>query len=166
MDKTKYDKAWIDLLAKQLVIDVADWMGGVTLLNCPDGDNRIERKLLQTVHGRVEGDLRMQMCFAADPEMLSRMAEKLFGAPPENRAELDEYSVEYANVLFGRFVSEICRERKPKLHFCPPECLSPMERAPFETDTERSSSLRFMSEQQELAAFSWAVEDYFGQSLG
>lgn len=166
MDKTKYDKAWIDLLARQLVIDVADWMGGVTLLNCPDADNGIERKRLQAVHGRVEGDLRMQMCFAADPGMLSRMAEKLFGTPPENREELDEYSLEYANVLFGRFISEICRGRKPKLHFCAPECLPPTENAPFATDTDRSSSLRFMSERQELAAFSWAVEDYFEQSLG
>lgn len=166
MDKTKYDKAWIDLLAKQLVIDVADWMGGVTLLHHSDEDGAEGKRALQRVQGRVEGDLRMQMCFAAEPGLLGRMAEKLFGTQPENQEELEEYALEYANVLFGRFISEICRDRKPKLKFCAPHCLSASDGTPFATDTDQSSSLSFMSERQELAAFSWAVEDYFGQSLG
>lgn len=163
MDKTKFDKQWIDLLAKQMVIDVADWMGGVNLqLSTADGRAGAYHEL-HTVYGQVDGDLKMQMRFAADKKMLSRMSEKLFGAPPENREELEEYMVEYANVLFGRFISEICRDHKPRLRFHAPRYEPSEAQTPFNVEEDRSSDLYFISDQQELSAFSWAVEDYFEQ---
>ena len=150
------DQQEVRSIAAGLVIGITKKMSGLSLVRCPCLQEQRRGRRLESVYGAVEGELRLRMRFEAEPGMVSRMAEGLFGEPPESRQELEEYATEYVNVLCGRFVSELCRDLHPKLRFQTPRYELPPALSPL-GEEQGIETLCFMSERQELAVFSWAI---------
>ena len=154
MEKIRYDEEWLRLLAEQLVIDVTDWMAGVPLTpGAPPGP--ADRRPMDAVYVRMEGELSIWMRMELEPCLVHRLAAHIIGREPESQEEAREYAAEYFNVLCGRFLSELCRGKRPKMQFSVP-CY---EAYPQTTPAAQSEldTVYLRSEQQEQIQFSWVV---------
>lgn len=67
--------------------------------------------------------------------------------------EVREYVAEFANIICGRFVSEICTATSTKARFRPT-----VYGVGEETETEKLQTVSFISDRQEIVSFSWSRE--------
>ena len=98
----------------------------------------------------------MKLRFLADPRMLSRLARNMLGSEPE-KGEAQEYAMEFFNILCGRFISELYKATETTTRFFPTR----YEALPNPTGLGGDTSLStvyFISDEEELAAFSWTAE--------
>lgn len=135
-------------MAQQLTCEVMDQMAGIKLMRIDDpSDSQCE---FDIVYSSLEGDGVLQLQLAAEPKLFRRLAGNIIGDEPENEDEVKEYAAEFANVLCGRFVSEICRATKTVARFRPTVY---GDRPPG--NEEPLQSVRFISDQKERVMFSW-----------
>ena len=104
----------------------------------------------------VEAGERIKLRFLAEPRMLSRLARNMLGSEPE-KGEAQEYAMEFFNILCGRFISELYKATETTTRFFPTR----YEALPNPTGLGGDTSLStvyFISDEEELAAFSWTAE--------
>ena len=106
------------------------------------------------------------MRFLAEPRLFSRLAQNMAGSQL-NSDEIQEYAMEFFNVLCGRFLSELYKAADTAARFCPtryelyPDLISLKDQVML-------STLYFISDEQELAAFSWStkpIDDLLRRSM-
>lgn len=135
-------------MAEELTCEVISQMAGVKLMRTDDGKEPEED--LDVVYSSLEGDGILQLRFAAEPRLFRRIAENIIGGIPEDEEEVREYAAEIANVLCGRFVSEVCRATHTVARFRPT-----VYGVKPEGDDETLQTVHFVSDRKERASFSW-----------
>lgn len=98
----------------------------------------------------------MKLRFLAEPRMLSRLARNMLGSEPEE-GEAQEYAMEFFNILCGRFISELYKATETTARFFPTRYEASLNPTGLGEDTSLST-VYFISDEQELAAFSWTAE--------
>lgn len=145
--------AWVPKLADLLVFEVLEQLSGIRVTNSPAGEP--SDTAMDTVYGFVDGEYRMQMHFRAEPRMFGRLAGNMMGEPPQEE-DIRDYAEEFFNILCGRFVSEIYRTTQMKARFLPTRYGEP-PKASWGAEEGISYTRYFVSEERELAEFSWTV---------
>jgi hypothetical protein len=131
-------------------------MAGIEMQRQPN-TGQTPKTQMDTVYSKVDGDYQLEVWFRAEHRWFKRLACSLLGEDTEDETDIQEAADEFFNVLCGRFVSELCRTT----HFP-----ARLDRPRFITDTEENgvpaentrSILRFVTENQERAEFSWTRE--------
>ena len=141
---------WASDLAVELACDIMLKMANIHLIRCddrPETDTEVEKDI---VYGFLDGEQTMQLQLAAGKSFFHRMAANIIGDEPEDEEEVREYAAEFANVLCGRFVSEICRATNTIARFRP--TVYGGEHATDET----LETVHFVTDHQEEVTFSWS----------
>ena len=142
---------WVCDMAEDLTLEIMAKMAGIGLMRVDKGPDPTEE--MDVVYGFLEGESTMQLQFTAGRAFFHRLAENIIGGEPEDEEEVREYAAEFANVLCGRFVSEICRATNTVARFRPtiygdnPGAIK-----------EDLLSVHFISDRQERVTFSWSRE--------
>ena len=155
--KQKREFGWVIQMADTLTCEIAEQMCGIRLNSRTQEGRSVPP--MDVVYGVVEGRYRMHLRFRAEPRLFCRLAENMIGAPPESMEEVQEYATEFFNVLCGRFISEIYRQTKLSARFYPTR----YRRASATPNLEERDTVvtrYYVSEQEELAEFSWAASLY------
>lgn len=150
------DCNWVNQMAGTLVCEIIDLMAGIQLRNHPACGEAAKERDIDAIYGFVEGDVPMKLRFLAEPRMLSRLARNMLGSEPE-KGEAQEYAMEFFNILCGRFISELYKATETTTRFFPTR----YEALPNPTGLGGDTSLStvyFISDEEELAAFSWTAE--------
>ena len=139
---------WVGDLAEDLTREITMKMAGIHLVRCDDRSKTDTEK--DIVYGFLDGEQTMQLQFAAERAFFHRLAAGIIGDEPEDDEEVREYAAEFANVLCGRFVSEICRATNTAARF------RPTVYGGGEVICEDLQTVRFISDRQEDITFSWS----------
>ncbi|MBR2131751.1 MAG: response regulator [Oscillospiraceae bacterium] len=142
---------WIYDMAEDLACEIMSQMAGIQLVRT-EKDSLSDKKT-DIVYAFLDGDKVLQMQLAAEPKLFYRLAKNIIGDEPEDEAEIQEYAAEFANVLCGRFVSELCRMIKIAAKFRPTAYGAPPPQPVHHLDT-----LHFLSDESEEITFSWDRE--------
>lgn len=155
--KQKKEFGWVIQMADTLTCEITEQMCGIRL----NSRTQVERNAppMDVVYGLVEGRYRMCLKFRAEPRLFCRLAENMIGAPPESMEEVQEYATEFFNVLCGRFISEIYQQTKLPARFYPTRYGEALG-APDLEEYDAAVTRYYISEQEELAEFSWAASLY------
>lgn len=139
---------WASDLAEELTCEIMLKMAGIRLTRCDDRpETGIEKDV---VYGFLDGEQTMQLQLAAGKSFFHRLAANIIGGEPEDEEEVREYAAEFANVLCGRFVSEICRSTNTVARFRPTVYGGGHEAC------EKLETVHFVSDHQEEITFSWS----------
>lgn len=138
-------------MAEDLTREITAKMSGISLNRVDEKPNPSDE--VDIVYGFLDGETTMQLQFAAERRFFRRLAENIIGGEPEDEEEIREYAAEFANVLCGRFVSEICRATNTVARFRPTVYgYDPRSKK------EDILSVWFISDRQEQVTFSWSQE--------
>jgi hypothetical protein len=146
-------ETWVGRLAQRLVCELFEQIAGIPL-RCQTEEGTSETEM-DAVYGLIQGDCSMRVQLCAHPQMFYRLACNLNGGEPGSPEEVREYATEFFNVLCGRFVSEICGATHSKARFDPPRYQAAY-RSPEGETKEPLKTLCFVTEEKELAEFSWS----------
>ena len=143
-------------MAETLVCEILEVMSDIHLRLAQLQEQEMESRKLEAIYGFVEGDYQIELRFLAEPRMFSRLAQNMAGSRLSSD-EIQEYAMEFFNVLCGRFLSELYKATNTTAKFYPTRyelypdlmCLK---------DQVMLSTLYFISDEQELAAFSWSAK--------
>ena len=146
---------WVEQMAETLVCEIAEQMSGIQLRRskawtCEKPETRVD-----AICGHVSGDFQIELRFFAQTELLFRLTRNMVGYDPESD-EVQEYAMEFFNILCGRFISELYKAARTSARFFPTQ----YEAMPDTGMLGKNASERtvyFTSEEQELAAFSWTA---------
>lgn len=153
------NQGWIVLMANLLVCEIMEKMSGIHLEHAPPPEEA--NRTMDAVLGVMDGTYPMKLQFRAEPSLFCRLARNIMGEEPQDAQEIQEYATEFFNVLCGRFISELYYATQSPVRLYPPQ----YKTAPHVTSLEglgTLSTLCFLSEQGELAEFSWTnhfIED-------
>lgn len=151
---SEYGNEWVSQIASVLVCEIIQSMSGIELEPCPE--QSMDYDDVDAVYGLVDGDYCLQLQFKADRALFFRLARNMIGGEPEDLAEVEEYAVEFFNVLCGRFISEVYRTTHAAARFHPTR----YEEDPHVTvlrDREAVEKICFISDKGERAAFLWTT---------
>ena len=98
---------------------------------------------------------RSSCIFFAQRALFMRLTKNMVGYDPDEE-EAQEYAMEFFNILCGRFVSELYKASKTSARFFPTEYDRTPDRGMPGQNAE-DKTVYLISEQQELAAFSWTA---------
>lgn len=152
-----HNENWIITMTQQLVMEVTDWMAGIPLICCSEPPPNMHKDQMDSILICVGGKNKIFVQLRADPKMLFRLAQKISGCDLKDQEEVREYAMEYVNVLGGRFISHGFSNLKEKTRYFFPKYETPPNITAVDKK-EGAVSLFFLSELQECAVFSWAVE--------
>ncbi len=152
-----YNEPWISVMAQEMVLEVTDWMAGITLTSCPKAQFEPYQQPMDSVLVCAGGKTKISVQFQADPRMFFRLAQKMIGEDPADQEEVQEYAIEYVNVLCGRFISHLFSHWHEKTRYFFPKYEMPPNVTAVDKK-EGAQSLFFLSEMQECVVFSWVVE--------
>lgn len=143
---------WVSDMARTMVQEITQVMTGVVFQpGVPPPPESVPR--MEAIIGHVEGACSIELRFLAEPALLRCLVENMSAAPAGDQ-EVQEYAMEYFNVLCGRFISEIYKATGISARFFPTR----YEVYPDLSSLSDQFSMRtvyFTSEQGHLAAFSW-----------
>lgn len=145
------ERNWIHVMAEQMLLEITEEMAGIHLTTVETKEREVR---MDGVCGRTDGDHRMRFQFRAEPGVFYRMAKNMIGDEPTDTEEVQEYAVEFFNVLCGRFISEIHQATKSSARFAPTH----YEEGPkltFLDGEEQLVRLQFISDENELVEFVW-----------
>ena len=89
--------------------------------------------------------------------MFSRLAQNMAGSQLSSD-EIQEYAMEFFNVLCGRFLSELYKATNTTAKFYPTRYELYPDLMCLKDQVVMLSTLYFISDEQELAAFSWSAK--------
>lgn len=150
---------WVAMLAEQVVQDVTDIMAGIQLTSSPQEAGKcLDRDRFDRIWGVVSGDVRLYIQIFAEPSFFTRLAWKISGEMQEDPEVIQEYALEYANTIYGRFVAELFRASGMRMR-----CNElRYEKAPFsrcECSGQQINTVRLHDTENEPIIFSWMAED-------
>ena len=149
--REQLNEPWVSRMADILVFEILEQMSGIRVkTGC---ERASAEETMDTVYGLIDGEYRMELRFRAQPSMFRRLTENMMGEPPQEE-DVRDYAEEFFNVLCGRFVSEIYRTTKMKGRFLPTQYGKPLKVLAAE-EWSSSCTRCFVSEEKELAEFSW-----------
>lgn len=131
-------------------------MSSIQLRLDPLKEKAAADRRLEAIYGFVEGDYQIELRFLAEPHVFFRMAQNMTGHEPD-LDEVKEYAMEFVNVLCGRFVSELYKATRTSARFYPTRYEMSPDLACL-SDKISLSTLYFISDEHEVAAFSWSAE--------
>lgn len=149
--------AWVTEMADALLREILEQLSGIRLSRRPPWTPKGAGPPMDGVYGRVDGAYQMRLLFRAEPRVFQRLASNMIGAPAKDAQEVQEYATEFANVLCGRFISEIYRATKVPARFYPTQYETYPDIPLLGDDTE-ISTIFYASEDQEAADFSWTAD--------
>lgn len=142
---------WVLKMADLLVLEILQQMCGIQMMS--RAVEETAHVAMDTVYGFVDGEYRMQLWFRAEPRIFGRIAGNMMGKSPQQQ-DIQDYAEEFFNVLCGRFVSEIYQTTQMKARFLPTHYGVPPKES-CEIENKLVCTRCFISEDQELAEFSW-----------
>ncbi len=149
------DIGWLCRVAENLACEIMQQMSGIRLESCSPSEGG--DVVMDAVCALVDGDYQMKLQFCAERRMFVRLARNMIGREPEDGLEVQEYAAEFFNVLCGRFISQIHQTIRTSAQFFQTQYVaSPNVRCL--ADEGPVYTLYFVSEQQELAEFSWTKQ--------
>ena len=98
-------------MAETLVCEILEVMSDIHLRLAQLQEQEMESRKLEAIYGFVEGDYQIELRFLAEPRMFSRLAQNMAGSQLSSD-EIQEYAMEFFNVLCGRFLSELYKATK------------------------------------------------------
>ncbi len=152
-----YDEPWITVMAQELVREVTDWMAGISLTCCPKTQINPNKEQMDSVLVCAGNKTRISVQLQADPQLFFRLTQKMVGSAPQDKEEVQEYAIEYVNVLCGRFISHLFSHWHEKTRYFFPKYETPPNVTAINEKSE-AKSLFFISEMQESVIFSWFIE--------
>lgn len=141
---------WVGDLAEELIREITEQMAGIHLLRI---NETVVCKDRDVVYGYLEGEQPMQLQLTAEKSFFYRLAKNIIGDEPEGMEEVREYVAEFANIICGRFVSEICVATNTVARFRPT-----VYGVGEHTEEETLQTVSFISDRQEIVSFSWSRE--------
>ena len=149
------DRTWVSHMAEHLVCEVADVMGHINLsCESPPIIEDLTNREMDVLCAVIGGDCTFDMQFFADRTLFCRFARNMIGAEPDEE-DVQEYATEFFNVLCGRFVSGLVGGSGAKIKLMPIKYELPKvwsQPAEYAVGTQW---LKFISDAQECAVFSW-----------
>ena len=97
----------------------------------------------------------LKVQFFADRALFYRLTQNMLGDHPSEE-DIEDYAIEFFNILCGRFLSEIVNQTHISARLMPIRYELPAEETTPETD-ESMCTLNFVSDKQEQVAFSWTA---------
>lgn len=161
-----YGTQWVVQMAEVLVREILELMSGIQLRHHSPWKNDTGEKRLEAIYGFVDGDYQIKLCFFAEPSLFFRLAKNMTGNEPQ-RDEAQEYAMEFFNILCGRFISELYKATKTSARFFPTKYEASLDISILNEEPSLSTTY-FISDEQELAAFSWSatpIEDLLRRSM-
>ena len=119
------------------------------------GARRSEGRAIAMITGQVSGDFQIELHFFAQRALFMRLTKNMVGYDPDEE-EVQEYAMEFFNILCGRFISELYKASKTSARFFPTEYDRTPDRG-MPGQKAEDKTVYLISEQQELAAFSWTA---------
>lgn len=153
-------------MAQVLVCEILELMSGIQLRQHPSWMETAGDKRLEAIYGFVNGDYQIELRFLAEPHLFFRLAQNMIGREPKEE-EVQDYAMEFFNVLCGRFISELYKATNTSARFFPTKYESSLD-VTILSEEPSLSTIYFISDKQELAAFSWTatpVEDLLRRSM-
>ena len=151
----EYLMDWVEQMAESLVYEIVEQMSGIVLRRSEPWERLSEGMEIDMITGRVSGDFQIELHFCAQRALLIRLTKNMVGYEPDEE-EAQEYAMEFFNILCGRFISELYKASKTSARFFPTEYDRTPERGMPKQNAE-DKTVYLISEQQELAAFSWTA---------
>lgn len=144
---------WVSNLAEGLVLEITKQMSGIILYSMRE--NPPEHRRMAVVQGLIGGDYPLKVQFFADRALFYRLTQNMLGDHPSEE-DIEDYAIEFFNILCGRFLSEIVNQTHISARLMPIRYELPAEETTPETD-ESMCTLNFVSDKQEQVAFSWTA---------
>ncbi len=155
--------AWVTAMAENLVGEIIEQMANIRLSIVPLKE--LESKQMVGVYVWVGGDYTMQMSFFAEKNLFYRLAKNMIGDEPTEE-DIQDYGMEFLNIVCGRFISEIVNQIHIKVRLMAVEnCV--LENWVGPDDQKSMRAVGFVSDAQEYAGFSWtssAIEEMMKRS--
>lgn len=142
---------WVSEMAETLVCEITKQMSGIVLHSLKDQPP--EHRRMAVVCGFIGGDYTLRVQFFADRSLFYRLTKRMLGEEP-NEEDIEDYAIEFFNILCGRFLSEIVNQTHISARLLPIKYELPTEETMPEAD-ETMCTLNFISDSQEQVAFSW-----------
>lgn len=141
---------WVSALAETLVCEITKQMCGIILESEKEPP---EHRRMAVVCGLIGGDCTLRVQFFADRSLFYRLTQYMLGEEPTEE-DIEDYAIEFFNILCGRFLSEIINQTHISARLMPIRYELPTEETTPETD-DAMCTLNFISDSQEQVAFSW-----------
>jgi len=151
----QYTEADICGLAEELTCRIAKQMFGMDFrcVSAPSAENFQK----DTVQGFLNAPVNLELQFKASPQLFYQMAKNAIGDEPEDEFEVQEYAMEFFNVICGRFVSKLkdhCRHND--MRFRPPVYLKNSDQLPDAAGhADEVCRVYFENADRETAEFCW-----------
>lgn len=158
------EAVWVCSMAESLICEIIAEMANIQLWKASEPVEELKKKSMVGVCAAIGGDYTLKMRFFAEKQLFYRLAKNMLGREPDDE-DIQDYAMEFLNVVCGRFISEIINETHIKVKLMPTEYRVPTGRMPEEE--ESMQTMGFVSDEQEYAAFSWttmAIEDMVRRS--
>ncbi len=158
------EAAWVCSMAENLVCEILTEMADIQLWKSPEPVEELQSRPMVGVCATIGGDYTIKMRFFAEKQLFYRLAKSMLGREPDDE-DIQDYAMEFINVVCGRFISEIINETHIKARLMPVEYRVPTGEIPVEAESMQTMGL--VSDGQEYATFSWttmAIEDMVRRS--
>lgn len=158
------EAAWIYSMVENLTCEILTEMAGIQLCRASEPVEELKKKPMVGVCATIGGDYTINMRFLAEKRLFYRLAKSMMGEEP-NDEDIQDYAMEFINVVCGRFISEIINETHIKAHLMPVEYRVPSGRVLGEKNEVQTLGL--VSDEREYAVFAWttmAIEDMVRRS--
>lgn len=150
---------WVAMLAEQVVQDVTDIMAGIQLTSSHQGAGEcVDRDRFDRIWGVVSGDVRLCIQLFAEPSFFTRLAWKISGEMQEDPEIIQEYALEYANTIYGRFVAELFRASGMRMR-CNELRYEEAPSSHCESNGRQINYVRLQDTENEPVIFTWMAED-------
>lgn len=164
--ESTYDNEWVEQMAELLVCEITELISGIQLKRTTAPAQEPAGKKWEAIYGFVDGEYQIELRFLAEHSMFFRLAQNMMGSEPED-SEVEEYAMEFFNVLCGRFISEIYTVADRPVRFIPIRYELVPDAAILGAQ-ESLCTVHFCSDKQEMAAFSWTatpIKDLLRRSM-
>ena len=151
----EYPMDWVEQMAESLVYEIVEQMSGIVLRRSEPWERLSEGMEIDMITGYVSGDFQIKLLCFAQRALFMRLTKNMVGYEPDEE-EAQEYAMEFFNILCGRFISELYKASKTSARFFPTEYDRTPDRGMPGQNAE-DKTVYLISEQQELAAFSWTA---------
>lgn len=148
------NEEWVGEIAGELICESIMQMSAIGLKRVPELPEQAEARHLYAVYGETVGAFNIRMQLRAEWPLLERLAGNMKGESLEDQLEIEEYAMEFFNIVCGRFVSELYHVTGESARFLPtvfetPGCVTALDGA------ESINHVKFISDNNETAVFSW-----------
>ena len=160
----KSEAEWIYGMVENLTCEILAEMAGIRLCRATGPAADLKKKPMVAVCAAIGGDYTINMRFLAEKQLFYRLAQNMLEREPDDE-EIQEYAMEFVNVVCGRVISEIINATHIKVRLMPVEYR--VRSGSTLGEKSEVQTLELVSDEQEYVVFAWttmAIEEMLRRS--